>query len=116
MKAYYAHCIALYNTPQEQRDVSMLEQLGFTVVNPNCPECDEGYKREGMAYFNQFAVSCDLVAFRALPDGSIPAGVAHEVSEFAKRCKPVIELPSQITRRTLTFEQTREYLREVGQR
>lgn len=70
--AYYAHCTAIYNTPQEQRDVETLLALGMGVLNPNCPECDHGYK--------------------------------------------AVELPSAVSRRTLSVEQTREYMREVGAR
>ena len=41
MRVYYAHCIAIYNTPQEQRDIEALENLGFDVVNPNNPDIDQ---------------------------------------------------------------------------
>ena len=116
MKVYYAHCIAIYHTPQEDRDVATLSKLGFEVVNPNAPEHSEGYRREGMAYFKQFAKSCDAIAFRALPDGSIPAGVGSEIEIFLAEGKPVMELPSAISRRALTVAQTREYLSEVGTR
>jgi hypothetical protein len=37
---YYAHCLHLYGTPQERRDVLTLEALGFKVVNPNDPGVD----------------------------------------------------------------------------
>ena len=43
----------------------------------------------------------------------IGAGVFKEIQSVDV---PVIELPSSISRRGLTVEQTREYLREVGQR
>ena len=35
MTVYYAHPMAIYGTPQEDRDIETLENLGFTVVNPN---------------------------------------------------------------------------------
>lgn len=109
MKVYYAHCMTIYNT-QEQRDVLMLQRLGFEVVNPNG-------KVWGMDHFLDIVENeVDAVAFRALPDGSIPAGVAQEV-ERARACdKPVFELPTGVLRRTLTVEQTREVLKESGQR
>ena len=115
-KVYYAHCIAIYNTPQEKRDIEALEAMGFEVANPNSPECAEGYKRHGMEFFKQFASTCDLIAFRALPDGAIPAGVGTEILFFVEAKKPVLELPSNYLRRLMTVEQTREYLKEVGQR
>lgn len=116
MKIYYAHCIAIYNTNQEQRDLETLRQLGFEPVNPNEPAHEDGYNHCGMDYFLKFVGLCDAVVFRAMPDGSIPAGVAKEVGWFIKAGKPVIELPSCITRRALGVESTREALRECGYR
>lgn len=116
MKAYYAHCIAIYDTKQEDRDIATLTSLGYEVVNPNSVECSEGYKEKGMDYFKQFAESCDVVVFRALPNGKIPAGIATEISYFIKLLKPVIELPSCMLSRTINVEETREYLKEIGLR
>jgi hypothetical protein len=116
VKVYYAHCLALYGKPQEERDTTILRALGFEVVNPNAPEHAAGYQREGMDYFRRFAKECDAVAFRALADGAIPAGVAEEVHAFRVESKPVIELPSGMERRALSVAATREYLRESGQR
>jgi len=112
LKCYYAHCLAIYNTYQEERDVKLLESLGFEVVNPNSSEYQKKYETEGMLFFKELAQKCNVIAFRALPSGEIPAGVAGEID-----CGlPIIELPSGISRRKLSVEQTREYLREVGQR
>lgn len=116
LKVYYAHCINLYNTSQEARDVGDLFYLGFEVVNPNMPEHQDGYKKYGMPYFEKFSIICSAVAFRALPDGSIPAGVAAEIQWFRDKSKPIFELPSSILRRVITREQTREYLVEIGHR
>ena len=116
MKAYYAHCLAIYDTPQEKRDIATIERLGLTVVNPNSVECDAGYERDGMKYFDRFAEECDVVIFRAIPDGGIPAGIAAEIASFQKRGKPVIELPSGILGRVMSVDETREYLREIGHR
>jgi hypothetical protein len=108
LRAYYAHHMALYNTPQEARDVEFLESLGFEVVNPNAAP----YAGREFNDYLSLAADCDLVAFRALPDGSITCGVAQEI----KMGPPVIELPSGINRRTLTIQQTLETLRELGER
>ena len=131
MKVYYAHCQAIYDSPQEQRDVEMLKALGFEVINPNSPEyvavakkikSTPAYCVEGTAsamvmdYFTKLVKDCDAVAFRALPDGTIPAGVAKEIEKAMTDGKPVFELPSCVSRRVLTVEQTREYLKEIGQR
>jgi hypothetical protein len=105
--------MSLYGTKQEKRDIALIESMGFEVLNPNGPEHDEGYKAAGMAYFEKLVrTKTHLLFFRAFPDGSIPAGVAKEIEtmDFG----PVIELPSAIKRRTLTVDQTREYLRNAG--
>ena len=115
-RIYYAHSISTYGTPQEARDVETLETLGFEVCNPNAPEHDAGYQRDGMAHFDGVLAECDALAFRAHGDGSIPAGVAYEIAKMRERGAPVIELPTAVLRRALTVEQTREYLRDCGAR
>ena len=94
MKIYYAHCVSLYGTPQEQRDLETLWGMGFNVINPNCEACRLGYEREGVGFFRRFADECDAMFFRALPDGRIPAGVAGEITFFQDKNKPIFELPS----------------------
>jgi hypothetical protein len=138
MKVYYAHCIALYNTPQELRDRDTLRCLfpWAKIVNPNDGPIEEQCNLIKADYYNGAAgaafpnaggavmalvfkplvQSCHALAFRALPDGSIPAGVAQEIT-WAKEAKlPILELPTNLSRRCLSLDQTREYLREVGQR
>ena len=122
-KAYYAHCVAIYGSKQEARDIATIEALGFECVNPNTPEVAAAYQdykqrnpHDPMQYFSRFSNECDVVIFRALPEGTIPAGIEKEIGWFIAFDKPVLELPSGMTRRRLTLEQTREYLKEVGQR
>jgi len=110
-KVYYAHCMSIDNTPQEKRDIVLLESLGFEVVNPNDPKHQKGYHK--MDYFIKLSSKCDILAFRGLPDGRIPAGVAAEISSFTG-C--IIELPSSLHCRRMSVEEIREYLMEVGQR
>ena len=123
MKVYYAHCLAIYNTPQERRDCETLDALGFEVLNPNHPVHDHAVaemKRAGktdyMDYFTGLVSRCDAVAFRALPDGRVPSGVALEIDVARQLGKPVFELPSGIRARCIDVAVTREYLAEVGQR
>lgn len=116
LRVYYAHCLALYNTPQEKRDVALLRRLGFTVENPNSKKHDKGAQQLGMDYFEQFSRSCDLIAFRALPDGTLPGGVNKEIKWFQAQRKPVIELPGLVLRKVLDRHMSRIYLREVGMR
>lgn len=148
MMIYYAHCQAIYNTPQEQRDLALLKSLGFTVINPNTPAIDaecaairtditalrsreqDGhltlkrraqlmpFKDAGEAVmtlvFKPLVAVCHALAFRALPDGRIPAGVAQEMLWF--QGGPILELPSNVSSRVISVEATREYLLEIGQR
>ena len=90
MYIYYAHPLSIYGTPQEKRDLELLAALGHTVLNPNGPQHDAGYRAEGMAYFNRITEPCHGVFFRAFPDGSIPAGVAKELEYFRNRKLPEI--------------------------
>jgi hypothetical protein len=113
---YYAHCIAIYGTPQEDRDVATLRALGLEVFTPNSEECARGYQALGMEFFRDLVAKQDVFAFRAMPDGSIPAGVGREL-EWAKLYgKPIIELTSGSRRRLMTIGETREYLKEIGKR
>lgn len=131
MKAYYAHCKALYDTPQEVRDLKLLRTLfADNFVNPNNRQVDADLQRlrdahasypqslyvSTMDYFEKFADECDIIVFRALPDGRIPSGVAQEIQWFRQRGKPVLELPSNILSRVMSLDATREYLTEVGER
>lgn len=123
MTVYYAHCLAIYNTPQEKRDLETIKSLGWEVFDPNSESVQEWVKAlkssgqdDYMHIFKGFVEECDAVVFRGLPDGSIPAGVAKEVNWALEYKVPVLELPSSIQRRIISVEETREYLHEVGQR
>lgn len=116
MLIYYAHCKAIYDTLQEERDITVLEKLGFEVLNPNDAKHKPNWEEKGMAYADFLVGSCDGLAFRALPGGILPAGVAKEV-EIAKNLNiPIFELPNFSLMRTLDLPQTRQYLTDVGQR
>ena len=118
MKVYYAHCQNLYGTPQEKRDIDLLMSLGFTVENPSDQKHKDGCASliDKMSYFCNLVHGCDALAFRCLPDGRIPAGVAAEIKQAQLEGKPVFELPTRILSRIITVEETREFLMEIGQR
>jgi hypothetical protein len=130
MKVYYAHFMGIYNTPQEQRDIKTLEALGLEVLNPNIPETQkevdinlERYKHSKDSYMIMFdnvffskVRACEVFAFRALPDGRIPGGVFMELKEAQKEGKIIIELPCGTYSRGMNGDETREYLRDIGQR
>lgn len=113
---YYAHPLSLYNTPQEDRDVATLQTLGFEVLNPNATVHEAGYKAQGMDYFKAIISRCQVLAFRAFADGSIPAGIVKEIAFARDLGLPVIELPSAMMRRALSVDATRETLCELGYR
>lgn len=119
MKVYYAHCISLYGTKQELRDEELLKKLGYEVLNPNTKEHRDKCLFKGRAtmdYFLRLVATCDVVAFRALPDGKIPAGVYKELLKAQTMGIPVIELPVNPVLREMSIEHTRAYLTEVGRR
>ena len=132
MKVYYAHFQGIYNTPQEERDIATLEKLGLEVVNPNQPEIQEEFQEELKTckliqkedpYMEAFDIvffdrvrECEVFAFKALPDGRIPGGVAMELKVAQSKNKLIIELPSGTHARMMGRDDTREYLRDIGQR
>ena len=122
-KVYYAHSMALYNTPQEQRDIQTLLDLGFAVYNPNNPivasQCERHKKEDGdymEKIFGPLILDCKALAFRAFGDGKIGAGVMKEIKMADEYGIPIFELPSAISERGLSVAVTRERLSELGQR
>lgn len=107
---------------QELRDIETLKALGFEVFNPNQQwiqdKCKEIAASGGnsMNIFEEMVKECDTLAFRAHPDGTIGAGIVKEILWAQEAGHPVFELPSSISRRTLSVDATREYLKELGQR
>lgn len=121
-RVYYAHCQAIYGTKQEKRDIATLLAMGFIVSNPAQYDQDMILRTQKAGHnvmtqlFLPAVEFCDMLAFRALPDGRIPAGVAMEIEHAESYEKPILELPSNRTSRVMTHAQTIEYLYEVGER
>lgn len=124
---YYAHFMGIYNTPQEKRDIATLKALGFDVLNPNDKHIQqevndyfEDPEADYMEMFEEIFFSrvreCEVFAFKALPDGRIPGGVAMELKVAIEEKKLIIELPSGMFSRSMGKEDTREYLRDIGER
>lgn len=121
----YAHGQYLYGTPQEKRDVALLKSLSCKeVVNPGDPEVqdDQLFWTESrpvggpMDYGLSLVADCDALAFRAFPNGVIPAGVGKEIEKALELAMVVIELPSLVSTRVMSVEQTRELLSGLGRR
>ncbi len=111
MRLYYAHPMTLYGKAQERRDLATLVALGFDdIVNPSDHDSTD------MNFYLALVQGCDVLAFRALLDGSIPSGIAAEIHLARVQAAPVFELPGFALRRMLTVEQTREFLHEAGER
>lgn len=124
-KIYYAHSMHLYGSAQEQRDITLLESMGFTVINPSSPGVQNDFKKHNesnpnredyMDFFAEVINHCDFVAFRPHIDGSIPSGVGYEIKKALEFNKGVIELPNLDSRRFLSVEDTRLILGYLGQR
>jgi len=120
LKCYYAHCVAIYGTPQEERDMVTLRALGLDVKNPNQPEIQKAYldlpQEDRMQMFKNRVLECAVFAFRANPDGSIPSGVHKELKWAMEGNLLIIELPNGLLRRGLTYELTKEFLHDCGER
>lgn len=122
LKCYYAHCMLSYDSTIEKKDIELLEKLRFEVINPNTPEiskgCNDYVAKHGkgnvMHYFEKIVSECDVIAFRSLPDGQIPSGVAAEVKAAISWGKMVIELPCSVNKRCQEYPETKEYLTEIG--
>lgn len=119
---YYAHTMLSYDSTIEQQDIQLLERLGFKVVNPNSKKIKEGLKvfldrntkDKTMDYFKEIVSECDLVAFRALPNGDILSGISAEL-QMALECNiPIIELPCSLNKRMQEYPETKQYLNEIG--
>ena len=124
-KVYYAHSMHLYNTVQEERDTDTLFDMGFEVLNPSQEEYQRGFEKHNqenpnredyMDYFKYRVLECDVLAFRAHVDGTIPSGVGYEIKVAQEYGKVIIELPNFISKRFLSLEDTRSYLQYLGNR
>jgi len=116
MKAYYARPINLYNSEQDKRDIKLIQDLGFELVNPNKEELQQRYKQEGMDVFLQAVAECGVILFRSFPDLKISAGVKKEIDKAIELGLPVVELPTVIESRILSVDDTRNYLKYLGYR
>lgn len=114
--AYYARPMTIYGTPQVKRDEALIRSLGYEPIDIETPEIQHEASVSGMSVFETLVGKADILFFRAFPDGTIGAGVAQEIAWANSKGIPVLELPTGLTMRARTVDQTREYLRESGQR
>lgn len=120
-KIFYAHCRSIYGTPQEARDLETIRRCwpGCEIINPADEKWEAGYNVKGMDMSLHLMEDCDIVVFRGVPGNGITAGIYREITEFADALDlPVLQLPSMLDADMcrLNVPQTRQYLKEVGQR
>lgn len=122
LKCYYAHSMLSYGSTIEEYDIQLLQKLGFEVVNPNCKEISDGMNKyiekfgrnNVMRYFQNIVGSCDVVAFRALPDGTILSGISSELLAAKASFIPIIELSCSLEKRMTEYPETKQLLLEMG--
>lgn len=123
LKCYYAHTMTSYGSTIEAQDLITIKELGFDVENPNQAKHQVGCQRYAeefgkdkvMEYFEKIILNeCDLLVFRALPNGQILSGIAAEVKYALALGIPVIELPCSLTKRMMEYPETKQYLIELG--
>lgn len=93
-KLYFAHPVNTYNKPIEQKALELLarEFPDYAVLNPNAPEHEKAYRKEGMEYFARMVRSTQAMAVLPFDDGSIGAGIAKEALESLVQGSPVFYL------------------------
>ncbi len=115
LKVYYAHPLSLYDTTLEKSDIDTLTALGFKVINPNDPSIERKFqKSQNFGIFLDLVRSSDAIAFRSFAGGEISSGVVSEIRIASELNLPVIELPTMISERALTQEQTIKLLDDSG--
>lgn len=121
-RCYYAHTMLSYNSTIEAFDIQLLTSLGFEVINPNTDEFILGSKEyvrmfgksRVMEYFKNIVTTCDIIAFRGLPNGKILSGISAELMAALQNEIPIIELPCSLEERMLIYPETRQFLTEIG--
>ena len=132
-KVYFAHPVSDYGgTARQLRAVAAIEAhfagtadtspfsspIPFELINPDRPEHQKGYIRDGMDYFRRLMDGCHHLIFMRFPDGSIGAGVGAEIKSAFSRGIPVFEVHRDAIYRpvdamptpVLTIEETRAML------
>lgn len=94
-RVYYAHPMCTYNTILEKFFIEYIQSCepNTLLVNPNNPEHQEGYEREGMEYFKNLVKSCNALYAHGFGDNSIGAGVAKEMDWMKEMGKTVEFFP-----------------------
>ncbi len=119
---YFAHHITDYGTEREAAAVGIIEDAGFSVVNPNSAENEAAYKERGMEHFLELVDECDTLAFQRFETGQIGAGVGKEIRRAAALGHQIyevldrllaVEQPIRVADSAMSVDDTRALLRAI---
>jgi hypothetical protein len=120
---YYAHCMDIYDEPQETEDLVLLSDLGFRVFNPNNGLTQVHVslaKEKGLDVMEEVFLTavqnCDLLAFRAQPDGRLAPGVAKEIMYAADAGMPIVQVPTGMKMEVIPVREIQNHLDLIGKR
>jgi hypothetical protein len=116
--AYYARPIVIDGSQQELLDIETIRRIGYEPYpfEEQREQAKQQYITEGLSIYKDYVRQSDLLVFRAFPDGSIGAGVAQEIAWAEEFVLPILELPRQLRRRSMSIDDTRQLLKEMGRR
>ena len=104
--AFYAHAMVTYGTPSERRDLKVLRALGFRVINPG----DKRYEEYSTEEFKALTLTADVLAFRALEDGTVSSGIQLGIIAAQAADIPIIELGAPKPERYISRNATRKIM------
>lgn len=114
LRIYLAHPMGTYGSTRERRAIALLEDAGFTVVNPRERQygalCGKGMDR-----WKRLAAECDAVAWLPFPDGRVGSGMRLELVAAAKLGKPLFEFDRDVTVVTSGELPPRRLTLDIGQ-
>jgi hypothetical protein len=110
-----------YHTKTEALHIKLLENMGFTVINPSGPRYEKkvkNLKAEGktsseiMDYFVEVVKNCDHLAFSTTKDGKVSAGVMKEIETMKEEGGSIVQLPDLNSLESMNISDTRKHIRE----
>ena len=110
IKIYYAHSKQIYNTPQEEKELKIIEKHfpKMTIINPKLYESDPEKRKNNMKYCHKLIDSCKYVVWSKL-QGKVTCGVGDEVNYALEQGKKVF----QINHKRASLQQTRRKVKHL---
>jgi hypothetical protein len=101
-------------SPSDGPTQQIIKNLREQAENDNPPECAHDSASLAEIDFRLTLVdTCDGLAFRALPNGEITAGVHKEIKRMIEKGGFVFELPRLLNYRGLPVGKTRNWMQEL---